>query len=374
MSLFQNETIERRMAARGGRTAGFDYLRILLAISVVVFHSVITSYGPGADGWLAEGWLRPLTTSILPMFFALSGFLVAGSLDRSRNLFDYGLLRVLRIVPALFVEVSIAALLLGPLLTALPLHDYFTSAKFYSYFLNVVGHIHFQLPGLFIDNPDPDMVNRQLWTIPGELKCYLALLLLALVGVHRRPLALAGVVAVCIAAFPFYDTFVKHEDVHALKTVTLNSLVLAFLCGVLLHAWRDRIKTSPALIVCLAALCYAMMLFPDLQYLAMAPMAWLTVAIGVSDLPRTPLSEAGDLSYGLYLYGYPLQQTYAHLFPAHRSPLPNIAFALVIGGVLAALSWRFVEKPVLMRRASVLRFFDGVWNWRGRPAALPPVR
>ena len=55
MILFQTETIARRMLSRGGRTAGFEYLRILLAIGVIVFHSIVTSYGPDADGWLAQG-------------------------------------------------------------------------------------------------------------------------------------------------------------------------------------------------------------------------------------------------------------------------------------------------------------------------------
>lgn len=368
MNLFQNETIERRMAARDGRTAGFDYLRIVLAISVIAFHSAITSYGVGPDRALAEGWIRPFTTAILPMFFALSGFLVASSLDRARTLVEYAALRALRLVPALFVEVCVAALILGPLLTSFTLPAYFADGALYSYFLNVVGHIHFHLPGLFLANPDPDMVNRQLWTIPGELKCYFVLLALAAVGLHRRPKALVAVVVALGLVSPFYDSAIKHEDVRALNTVTMNTLVIAFLCGVAIHAFRDRIKTGAAAIVGAAAACYALMLVPELQYAAMAPMAYLTVAIGVSDLPRSPLSAAGDLSYGLYLYGYPLQQTYAQLFPDHRVPALNILFTLVVGGALAALSWRFVEKPVLTRRARILALLP---PWSGRRASAP---
>ncbi len=108
---------------------------------------------------------------VLPAFFALSGFLVSTSLFRSKTIFEFVTLRVVRMMPALFGEVLISALLLGPLLTAFTIQEYFSSRQFYVYWLNIIGEIHFQLPGLFLDNPDPGRVNLQLWTIPLELKC-----------------------------------------------------------------------------------------------------------------------------------------------------------------------------------------------------------
>lgn len=71
-----------RLEDCGGRPSGFDYLRIGLAISVLCLHSVATSYGKAADVELWMTPLRPFMRAILPMFFALSGFLVAGSLLR----------------------------------------------------------------------------------------------------------------------------------------------------------------------------------------------------------------------------------------------------------------------------------------------------
>ena len=59
------------------------------------------------------------------MFFCLSGFLVAGSLERCRTPISFAGLRIFRIFPALVVEVLLSALILGPLLTHYSLKMYF---------------------------------------------------------------------------------------------------------------------------------------------------------------------------------------------------------------------------------------------------------
>ena len=108
---------------------------------------------------------------------------------RSRSLITFVGLRVLRIVPALTVDTLFCAFVLGVLLTDLPLKEYLRSHEFFKYFLNILGNIHYNLPGVFAHNPN-HAVNSQLWTIPYELKCYAVLTAMALIGLHRRPLLL----------------------------------------------------------------------------------------------------------------------------------------------------------------------------------------
>jgi len=184
--MYGGETIGERLSATRGRTTGFDYLRAGLSISVIGFHSIVTSYGLVHAHGVWNGWWRPFIAVILPAFFALSGFLVSASLIRCRTIEGFLTLRVLRLVPALFFEVMISALILGSLLTDFTLRDYFASPLFRTYWLNILGDIHFQLPGLFLDNPDPNVVNHQLWTIPVELKCYLAITGISLIGFARK--------------------------------------------------------------------------------------------------------------------------------------------------------------------------------------------
>src|SRR5271170_1656034 len=134
-------TLQQRLEQTAHRPSGFDWMRIGLASAVALFHAFHCSYG--AAGVQAPIGFRPAIGLILPMFFALSGFLVAGSLERSRTVVTFLGLRVVRIVPALMVEVVLSALVLGPLVTTDDLRTYASNPAFYTYFLNIVGDIHY---------------------------------------------------------------------------------------------------------------------------------------------------------------------------------------------------------------------------------------
>jgi peptidoglycan/LPS O-acetylase OafA/YrhL len=81
-------------------------------------------------------------------FFALSGFLVAGSGMRLSTK-NFLLNRAARILPALVADIVFAALLIGPLVTKLPVKQYFTDTTFFTYFLNITGWVQYSLPGVF---------------------------------------------------------------------------------------------------------------------------------------------------------------------------------------------------------------------------------
>lgn len=222
------KTLGAVMAA--GRTTGFDYLRLGLATAILCSHSIDVSYGVRFTTAFENGPIRPLIAILLPMFFALSGFLVAGSLDRCRTLVSFIGLRVIRLAPALALETVLAALVLGPLLTTLPLAAYFSDSLLARYFLNIVGDIQYLLPGLFESNPWARTVNAQLWTLPYELMCYIALAALALFGVYRRRQAFAlVVVALHLVLTAHYVIKAVSAGWNAMPVAPGPSLVLAFL-------------------------------------------------------------------------------------------------------------------------------------------------
>jgi peptidoglycan/LPS O-acetylase OafA/YrhL len=179
------DTVSDRIILKGA-TRGFDYLRLFLALGVLAWHSIYVSGNAAVIHAVLTSWCGPIKALLLPMFFSLSGFLVAGSIERARTLEGFATLRALRIVPALAVEVLLSALILGAALTTLPLHSYFASPILRLYFLNMVGDIHFLLPGVFTHNPVRNTVNLSLWTVPYELQCYAALMFLAACGLFRK--------------------------------------------------------------------------------------------------------------------------------------------------------------------------------------------
>ncbi|MEI9982829.1 MAG: hypothetical protein WDN69_06215 [Aliidongia sp.] len=87
-------------------------------------------------------------------------------------------------------------------------------------------------------------------------------------------------------------------------------------------------------------------------------------------------ARIGDYSYGLYIYGYAIQQTYAYLFPSHRIWWLNVAVSLPIAFVCATLSWHLIEKPALDNRKIAVRAVDNVVSLIGGrlKAAIPALR
>ncbi|HEX4183671.1 MAG TPA: acyltransferase, partial [Caulobacteraceae bacterium] len=254
-------SLEQRIADTRGRSTGFDYMRIILASAVVLWHSFTTAYGNDfAYGFLTTSW-RPAVAVIVPMFFALSGFLVAGSLFRNSVLSFVGL-RVIRIVPALAVETLLSAIILGPLLTTVPIGRYFSSPTFFKYLCNILGWIHYQLPGLFLTNPVANRVNGQLWTVPWELWCYASLTIAALLRFVRvRALFLWATVLGTVGLFVL-EVFVRHGGMDQENGVAPPALLMAFLSAVAIYLYRDRLPWSGRLCILSAALLLALMLVP----------------------------------------------------------------------------------------------------------------
>jgi peptidoglycan/LPS O-acetylase OafA/YrhL len=334
-------TMGEKLAAAKGRPAGFDYLRLCLALSIVLNHIIPVSLGDEVTRHFYSGTFRPLFAFVLPMFFALSGFLVAGSLTRTKSLSEFYALRIIRLFPALAVEVLLSAFLIGAAFTTLPLSKYFTHPGFYSYFLNMVGRIHFSLPGVFETNPHPNTINEQLWTIPYELDCYLALGACALIGItKRRRLFLAAVVAAHLMAFFRYGNLPPDLWI----PVKGHVLVLSFLVGVVFFFYRDRMIWSYPIFYASLILMYALLLLPDGDLLVSVPATYATVFLGVTNATRNRMLLSGDYSYGIYLYGFPIQQAFAHLWPGLNAAT---CAAIVVTIGFAAGSWWLIERPAL---------------------------
>ena len=337
-------------------SSGFDYLRIGLSVAVVCWHCFPISYGPAAEAAIAASPFGVVVRAVIPMFFALSGFLVAGSLDRN-TLPAFLSLRAIRIFPALTVEVLLSAFILGPLLTTAPLKEYFTAHAFFDYLGNVVGRIRYILPGVFDSNPFPQIVNGQLWTVPYELECYLALSVLALFKKRFRFLLLFA--TLCAIVVMTGREFIEAKTHLAEPNFNGRALTVAFLCGVCLYDWKERIVYSAALALC-CALAFVL-LAHDLrfQFLCAIPAAYVTVWFGLQDVPKRGVLKGGDYSYGLYLFAFPIQQTVATV-AMFRHWYVNLAIVLAAGFTYAAFSWHLVERPILQHKRRVVDTVDSL--------------
>ena len=343
----QIQTLSDRIAKVGGASSGFDYMRLLLATSVLLWHSYVVRHGQMAGALYQGSGVGAVLRLILPMFFALSGFLVTASLERTRSLVVFLSFRALRIVPAPAVEVTLAALIVGPLVTDRTLPGYFGDPSFGSYFLNIAGVIHYVLPGVFTHNPWPQVVNGSLWTVPYELECYVVLAVASTLTLMRRPLLMA--VLTVLISVTFFAFFRKTTLLDlAVDPVPGRMLVICFVTGAALQAARSIVPYSTLLAAACAAVAVILLAVPDTQFLAAVPTSYLTVWLGLRDPPRAAILRSGDYSYGIYLYGFVIQQLVMDLIGERiGSALALFAIALPTSAAIAVLSWHVVERPAL---------------------------
>jgi len=352
-------TIGTALREHRGSGPGFDALRLTLAFSVLAWHCFSITSGDQASPTRGIGWMIVYAT--VPMFFALSGFLVTPTAARL-TLGRFVLARALRIAPPLMIGTAACVLVLGLAVTTLPRLTYLSDPLTLAYWRTALCDIHYLLPGVFTDNPLPQ-VNASLWTIPGEIVCYAVLaglILVRRIGWWPAPVLGIGILfAVDLAwrafgarwSFPFEKQFAGES----------GKLICIFLVGALAWLQRDRIPLSPILAglaaggLALFTLFGSSRLATNLGFVAFACVAltYLVIWLGMLNIPLPWPFNTGSYSYGLYLYGFPIQQAVVHI-TGTRSPLVVLALALPVGLLMAFLSWHGIEKPTqdLRRRIS----------------------
>jgi peptidoglycan/LPS O-acetylase OafA/YrhL len=333
-----------------GGFPGFDTFRLALALSVVLIHSSFLSYGVAGSRTIHSAPLVGFMLALLPWFFALSGFLVAGSALRLRNTGTFLLFRGLRIAPALAVEVAMSALILGPLFTSLPLAEYFSQPDFFAYFGNIIGRVRLTLPGVFVGLPIDSVVNGNLWTLRPEFQCYAIMALLMLTRiVYSRSLTTLLWLTVS-AALIIYNQATDNLASEGVFGPAL--LVYCFATGVVAFHWRAHIRLNAMLALICALIGYPLLLVPKDALFSIPLLTYLMVWIGAQKLPRIN----GDYSYGVYLFSYPVQQTLVGSFPSMREWWLLFPAAATIAILIAALSWHLIEKPALRLKKPILAF------------------
>jgi peptidoglycan/LPS O-acetylase OafA/YrhL len=341
------------LAANKGAGPGFDAIRVGLSLVILLSHTIHICYGNSvANAFYESSPLYPVLLALVPMFFGLSGFLVTGSAFRTRSVKVFLTFRLLRIYPALTVEIFLTALLLGPLLTRLPLFEYFSHPTFFEYFGSLIGRVKFILPGLFESNPWPYTVNQNLWTLKAEFYCYLlmTLLMLSKLVFDRKWFSIAFLAAtVVLSALNFALGFGDYT-----RLFPPHMLLYYFVLGIFAFHWKHVVPVSFPLFVVSLIAAYVLVPLHGWAYVAAFPLSYTLLYVGMLKIPRIPLLQRGDYSYGIYLFGFPIQQMLVSFFPVLREWWLLFPVSAVIAVGFAALSWHFVEKPALRLKRRLL--------------------
>lgn len=352
------------MTSPSTRSNNLDALRLLGAAAVILGHAYpLTGRTVPIPGLLGF----PVHALGVVVFFSISGYLITASWSRSPDVASYAAARALRILPALAVTVVLTVFVLGPLLTSLTAAQYFADPRSLRYLVNIVMQPQYDLPGVFVDLPYPGAVNGSLWTLPAEVFCYVAVPVLCLVPRMARPLTFGAalVVSLVLAAVPAVESPVIYGSVLS----DAAHMWTFFAAGALLRLAHERVpnlfRTDVAVVLTLVHSLLIAMYPTWIPGISWATLPYVVLTVGLASTPYVRrAARFGDLSYGMYLVGFPVQQ----LVVAYVGVLAlsvNLVLVVGISALLSWVSWRLVEAPSLRLKGVVVR---------RRPGAAPAAR
>lgn len=338
------------LSGPGVRDNAFDTIRLLAAAFVIFSHAFVLVDGrESAEPLynLSDGQIT-IGRGAVAAFFVVSGLLISMSFERSKSWIKFTINRALRLLPGLWVCVLVLVLFFGPVMTRLPLPDYFQSPETLGFLGNLalIPRNH-SIGGVFDGLPGSDAVNGSLWTLKYEVACYVFGALLLCAGRFKIGVTAALWICAMIAAPIIGDPLEQRGA--AYHGAWMVWLFRFYGAGMLLYLLRDHIRLSkPAALVCFAVILAATFTPAYTEALAIfGSYALIASAFLAADWFKK-ITHRGDISYGVYIYAFPVQQALVPFSNETAVPwLTNAALSLPITLLLAALSWTFVEKPAL---------------------------
>lgn len=312
----------------------FDFLRYFFAFMLIVAHFCTLTDTP--QFWFISGSMR------VKAFFVITGFLVSFSFIRRKgNVSSYFMKRFVRIVPA-YVCAVFFCFFVGLWLTDWSTGLFLSSASTWQYLLaNVLmlNWIQPDLPGVFLTNPFTQM-NGALWSMKLEVIFYLLVpvLLLLMLRWGKRPMLSLLFVAV-VVSYPFlpvqaqyFTFFIGGLSVLMLFQYQHWLKYLLWVCLPLLAL--PYLVESETVDLCIGSL------EPYLFAVALVAVAYLCSFLGF-------FRRFDNITYGLYLYHFPVTQVLVHYHLNEKSLLLTFLLTVVVTACLATLSWRFIEQPLM---------------------------
>jgi peptidoglycan/LPS O-acetylase OafA/YrhL len=326
------------------RPNALNLFRLIFAIVVIFSHSWAFGKFEGEPlSWVLED-MGGAAGNAVNGFFIISGFLIAGSWLSRKDADSYLRARVARIWPAFAVafvfSAAIAALAAGEdglkYLRSIPKQSWFVG-------IFTLDPVELERALSFTNNPYPRTVNGPMWTIRIEFCCYMAVALVGVIGLFRRRW-----LAILFTAFAMSLAAYEASILPDIAWQRWARFAAFFGAGAVLYLYREQIPKSGwiagacVLLICLTRFVSLYVTLPIagtylIFYLASVAPQWMK-----------NIGAKNDISYGVYLYGGPLQQLYYSYAVKQFVPMnPWVCFAAVLPFSIGLgwLSWLYIEKP-----------------------------
>lgn len=344
----------------------FDFLRLLFA-SLVVIHHCYPIAGISEQDPLYYFSNGMLSLSYLGVrgFFVISGYLIFQSLMRSENITDYMIKRLLRIYPALLV-VLLLTIVVSAFVYDGTLNAYLHNKSTWTYLpVNAsLFKLQHAIKGVFENNPYKSAINGSLWTIGYEFSMYVFLLPFFFLKKQTHKIRIAVIAIVVLIFFIIRIGINGKSNLPHLGVLSLDQWIhfgLLFMGGALLSVLHIEKHPQQKLILTISLLIFFTLMrwqyFELLQYFLFPFIIIISGAAatkGIANIGKV----LGDISYGTYIYGFPVQQVLMYYF--HFNVLALLFTSLPITLFMGWLSWHIVEKRALAKKKTCYKFICSI--------------
>ena len=329
----------------------FDHLRLFLALGVFFFH--LAELTQLSTFQFFKTFISPAVA--VHLFFIISGFLIFMSYENSSSLKSYLSKRIRRIAPA-YINVVLLLFLTLSMLSSLSLQEYFTSSESWRYlFFNIftLNFLQTSLPGVFTDNY-LQAVDGSLWTIKVEIAFYLSVPFIAFLYRWIKPTLLLSIIFMLSTLYYSIMGILAHKYNSTILLTLQHQLpgqMLFFAAGALLYYQFDNFQKFRHLLFTIAIIIFIVQHYIPFFALYAISLSIIIIYLATSLPYMGGISKHGDLSYGIYIWHFPIIQVFitTTLFNTYTWWAFVLLIAVVI--VLAWVSWHLIEKPFLSKKS-----------------------
>lgn len=322
----------------------FDTLRHLAALMVIFSHHHAFMLVPEEPfrGFLSWGGV------CVAVFFSISGLLVTQSFQRSSSFISFMTKRIKRIFPALIVCSFMMVYVMGPFYQE-NVASYLFSSDAFNRFLRFCVLLPSQIENVFAGYKFSGPTNGALWTLTLEFLCYI--IIGFILCIHNSWKTPASILALLVTVNVFSGADIKNVIWYGMSFSWLILFGICFSLGSLLsmtiEKWNNT-KTKLFFLVISVVLLKLLKGTPEIQTFGFMAITFITICVGVS-IKDFIVKGRFDISYGLYIYAWPIQQIIAN--KTSLSFYPSILASMVCTAIFAFLSWHIVEKRFLKKKS-----------------------
>lgn len=325
----------------------FNLVRICLSL-VVFFYHIFALTQNTQIAWFSGVFNADFAVK---GFFAISGYLIMGSYSKSSSLSQYLSKRFNRIYPAYFAVIFFS-FLLGIIFTSLNFTDYLTNVgtfKYLLYNLFFFNTLQPSLPGVFNFNRI-NVLNGSLWTIKIEVCLYLLLPIISYLYKKSNPYIITFAIYLLSVCWVIYFSMISNNVNSSAYSRQFVGQLSYFILGAFMNVNRNISAKIPYII--LLILPVYLFLDKDIVRFSLQPIIYSLFVLYISVLPRFKyfnITKLGDISYGIYLFHFPIIQVLIHIKIFEYNVYLGIILATIITFFFAFISWNFIEKKFILK-------------------------